>query len=167
MSFHPSKEGFKAPDETIKRLVPPISFHPSKEGFKAPIQTSNSWATPVSIPQRKVSKQRTSSNTDVTFVRFHPSKEGFKAGGSAMPKPRVEVFPSLKGRFQRAGAAPVGVSFFSVSIPQRKVSKFLFSHQFLSCDEFPSLKGRFQSPRSPCVSMPSLLVSIPQRKVSK
>ena len=76
---------------------------------------------------------------------FHPSKEGFKGNKGKITDPYVTVFPSLKGRFQRASDRLDVARRGLVSIPQRKVSK-------------PNRSASISGGR---------VVSIPQRKVSK
>ena len=123
------------------------------------------------------------------FASFHPSKEGFKACASAGRSGPPAWFPSLKGRFQSGLPASILPSFASfhpskegfkggdsvvrrhwrirVSIPQRKVSKFVIPRGDVDAPEFPSLKGRFQSSSGRLEAPQPFGVSIPQRKVSK
>ncbi len=152
-SFHPSKEGFKEWTLRSWNLLG-VCFHPSKEGFKAETQSQEASSWQVSIPQRKVSKTTLRVSASSGAARFHPSKEGFK-GHPPPCRPRFrELFPSLKGRFQRRRGRPPGRG--SPEFPSLK-GRFQSSGRGgapLEWGPFPSLKGRFQSRKHTPVSAP-------------
>ena len=109
VSFHPSKEGFKAarsprtraaparvsiPLRKVSRsaarrqgLLPERSFHPSKEGFKGDRELVQGREIRGFHPSKEGFKVKHKVKNLEKIIRFHPSKEGFKAPRVAHTKP--------------------------------------------------------------------------------
>ena len=167
IGFHSTKEGFKV----LPPLLPCLRvrrFHSTKEGFKALGQAVVTIAPKiVSIPPRKVSRQNQKRKYYPLNKGFHSTKEGFKAVRSDRVAEDLTEFPFHQGRFQGFHPSIIWTIFSRVSIPPRKVSRYIGGDELQAGYTFPFHQGRFQGQAGCPKALGCGPVSIPPRKVSR